>query len=77
VADTVALPTIDFACQLGSVPYTDDHTDIKAWHKRMSDRPSAGAGNVYWRKWLRVLSPVAAAPKTVKVRKNNNSNKIL
>lgn len=42
-AETVALPTLDFACQLVGVPYKDDHTNIKAWHDRMSVRESAGA----------------------------------
>ncbi|GGD14387.1 hypothetical protein GCM10011587_18160 [Pyruvatibacter mobilis] len=42
-AETVALPTLDFACQLVGVPYKDDHTNIKARHDRMSARDSAGA----------------------------------
>ena len=43
VAESVALPTLDFAGGLVGVPYKDKHKNIKAWHERMKARESAEA----------------------------------
>jgi glutathione S-transferase len=42
VADICALTTVDFATWIG-LPVADDLANLKAWHARVSERPSAQA----------------------------------
>ncbi len=43
VADIVALCTYDFAGYLNELRPEQEHTDLHAWHERVSSRPSAAA----------------------------------
>lgn len=42
MADICLLSTVDFATWIG-LPIADEHANLKAWHARVSARPSAGA----------------------------------
>ena len=42
IADILLLTTVDFAAFIG-IPLPDDLTNLKAWHARVSARPSASA----------------------------------
>ncbi|PZQ58203.1 MAG: glutathione S-transferase [Phenylobacterium zucineum] len=42
IADICLLSTVDFATWIG-LPVGDEHANLKAWHARVSERPSASA----------------------------------
>ncbi len=43
MADIVALCTFDFAGQLNGLHPSDEHSNVHAWHERVSHRPSTSA----------------------------------